>query len=185
MGFGGSGPSVENMHKVRQNTAFVPQRKTLTKIEGISQGLALVPSGVFVLVARHGGETVAMLASFVQQAGFDPPMIVAAVQYSRPVRQMIQDSGAFALSVMSTDSKQSLKRFWTPPEGADPFDGLETQNHATGLPILSDAVGFLECRLHSSTDAGDHVLLIAEVINGGRIGKGDPMIRIRKNGFDY
>ena len=154
------------------------------KTEEISQGLALVPSGVFVVVATHGDETAAMLASFVQQVGFDPPMIIAAVQPSRPVRKLIQDSGTFALSVMSNDSKQSLRRFWTPPEG-DPFDGLETQTHKTGLPILSDAVGFLECRLQDSTDAGDHVLLIAEVTNGGRIREGEPMVRIRNNGFDY
>jgi flavin reductase (DIM6/NTAB) family NADH-FMN oxidoreductase RutF len=99
---------------------------------------------------------------------------------------MIQDSQQFAVSVMSKDSKESLSRFWKGvPDGADPFEGLSTSLHDTGIPILDDAVGFLECMLRETADAGDHFLCIGEVINGGRVGEGEPFVRIRKNGFDY
>jgi flavin reductase (DIM6/NTAB) family NADH-FMN oxidoreductase RutF len=156
------------------------------KREAISQGLALVPSGVFVLATVHEGQSSAILASFIQQAAFDPPMIVAAVGQDRSIGRMIRDSKQFAVSVMSKDSKESLSRFWKGvPEGADPFDGLSTSTHDTGIPILSDAVGFLECKLRETLDAGDHFLCLGEVVNGGRVEDGEPFIRIRKNGFDY
>lgn len=157
------------------------------KREGISQGLAAVPSGVFVLAARQGGLRAAMLASFVQQAGFDPPSLVVAVGRGRPVLGLIQESGAFALSVMGSGSKPSLKRFWKGvPEGSDPFEGLETRAGATGIPILEDAVAFLECSLIRELDAGDHLLCLGEVIAGGRISADiPPMVRIRTDGFEY
>ena len=156
------------------------------KREGISQGLVLVPSGVFVLATVHEGQRSAMLASFIQQAAFDPPMIVTAIQQERSIGRMIRDSQQFAVSVMSKDSKDSLSRFWKGvPDGGDPFEGLTTSIHDTGIPILGDAVGFLECRLRNTLDAGDHFLCVGEVINGGRVGDGEPFVRVRKNGFDY
>ena len=99
---------------------------------------------------------------------------------------MIQESGLFAVSVMSKDSKESLARFWKGiPEGSDPFENLSNSVHETGIPILEDALGFLECRLKESLDTGDHLLCIGEIINGGRINEGDPFVRVRKTGFEY
>ena len=156
------------------------------KREGISQGLALIPSGVFVLATAHEGRREAMLASFIQQAGFDPPMIVTAIQHSRPINRMIRESKQFAVSIMGKDSKKSLQRFWqgVPDEG-DPFQGLDTSLHDTDIPVLNDAVGFLECKLRGATEAGDHWIVIGEVVNGGRVEVGEPFVRIRTNGFDY
>jgi flavin reductase (DIM6/NTAB) family NADH-FMN oxidoreductase RutF len=155
--------------------------------EGISQGLAAVPSGVFVLAAGREGRRAAMLASFVQQVGFDPPCLVVAVGRNRPVLDLIGDSGSFALSIMGSDSKESLRRFWKgAPEGVDPFEGLPTRAGATGIPILEDAIAYLECSLRTRLDTGDHVLCVGEVTGGGRIvANAPPMVRIRTNGFEY
>ena len=85
------------------------QKETLMKREGIRDGLALVPSGVFILAALHEGRNQAMLASFVQQAAFDPPMVIAAIQSTRPVRRSMEESRHFALSILGKKSKSALK----------------------------------------------------------------------------
>ena len=74
------------------------------KRDDISQGLGLIPSGVFVLASHSDGQSSAMLASFVQQAGFDPPAVVAALQHGRPIRSMIEKSGVFVINIMGKDS---------------------------------------------------------------------------------
>jgi 3-hydroxy-9,10-secoandrosta-1,3,5(10)-triene-9,17-dione monooxygenase reductase component len=155
--------------------------------DGISQGLAMIPSGVFVLAAEADGRRGAMLASFVQQTGFEPPSVVVAVGRDRDIRKMIESSGRFVLSVMGQESKASLKQFWKGvPEGRDPFEGLSTRPAGSGSPIPEDAVGYLECRLSQVIDLGDHCLCVGEVIEGGRVmAQGDPMVRLRKNGFEY
>lgn len=154
--------------------------------DGIGKGLALIPSGVFVVAATDNGRNAAMLASFVQQAGFDPPSVTVAVNAKRPLLGAILASGRFAISTMSSESKDSLKRFWKGvPDGTDPFDGLETETHETGVPVLKDAVAFIECALQDTLDAGDHVVCVGRVLNGGRIREQEPMVRIRSDGFEY
>jgi len=154
--------------------------------DGISKGLALIPSGVFIVAAADQGQRYGMLASFVQQSGFDPPSVSVAVNSRRPILGAIQKTGRFAISTMSAASKDSLKRFWKGvPEGADPFEGLEVRTYETGLPILSDAVSFVECELTGSLDADDHVLCLGRVTNGGAVQPGEPMVRIRTDGFEY
>lgn len=157
------------------------------KDDGISQGLAMIPSGVFVLASGTGDQTSAMLASFVQQTGFEPPSVMVAVGRNREIRRMIETSGQFVLSVMGQDSKASLKKFWKGiPEGADPFEGLRTRSTMSGIPIPADAVAYVECRLRQVVEVDDHCLCVGEVVGGGRVmAEGDPMVRIRKNGFEY
>src|SRR5918999_987649 len=45
----------------------------------VGKALGRVPSGVFILTAAHNGESAAMMASWVQQAAFDPPAVSIAM----------------------------------------------------------------------------------------------------------
>ena len=46
-----------------------------------------------------------------------------------------------------------------PPEEAGA--GFDRTQH--GTPVLHGALAYLECRLHTAQDAGDHTIFIAEV----------------------
>ena len=37
------------------------------------------------------------------------------------------------------------------------------RSHSARHPVLNGALAYLECRLHSAQDAGDHTIFIAEV----------------------
>ena len=53
--------------------------------------------------------------------------------------------------------------------------GAHFDRTAHGTPVLNGALAYLECRLHSAQDAGDHTIFIAEVeevvVRGG-----DPLL---------
>ena len=51
----------------------------------VGKALGRIPSGVFVLTAVHENRRDAMLASWVQQVGFDPPAVSIAVAKGRPI----------------------------------------------------------------------------------------------------
>src|SRR5207248_1846356 len=92
----------------------------------IGKALGKVPSGVYILTATHGGRSTALLASWVQQAAFDPPAVSIALAKDRPVRTMIDGGGVFALSVLAKDDIQLMKKYARGiPEGDDPFAGVE------------------------------------------------------------
>src|SRR5438874_8727460 len=68
--------------------------------------LGRVPSGLFVLTARHGTRETGMLASWVQQCSFDPPQVSMAVRKGRDVLDWLADGAAFVLNVLAEGQKQ-------------------------------------------------------------------------------
>jgi flavin reductase (DIM6/NTAB) family NADH-FMN oxidoreductase RutF len=68
----------------------------------------------------------------------------------------------------------------------DPFDGIATHATPGGLPVLSGALAWLDCRLtHSFDFDADHLLLVAEVVDGQLQKEGAPFTHVRGNGFHY
>jgi flavin reductase (DIM6/NTAB) family NADH-FMN oxidoreductase RutF len=152
----------------------------------IGHALGRIPSGVAVLTTRDKGMDGAMLASWYQQVSFAPPMVSFAVKRGRPVVEMIQNSKKLALNLLHTGQKDMLGHFGRGFEpGQDPFVGLKTETQSLGVPILKNCLGFLECELRHQYDAGDHLLFVAEVVNAGAEEEGQPMVHLRRNGFNY
>ena len=75
---------------------------------------------------------------------------------------------------------------FTQPDNDSPFAGLELDENEHSIPQLAEALAFLACRITGKIEGGDHTIYAAEVIDG--ILNDDacqPMVRIRKNGFQY
>lgn len=152
----------------------------------IGRALGRIPSGVAVLSARQGSQNFAMLASWFQQVGFEPPMICVAIKQDRPVAQALQNSEKFALNLLHTGQKDMMAHFGKGFEpGQDPFQGLETETQQLGLPLLKHSLCFLECQLKHVYEAGDHSLFVGEVLNAGTEEEGQPVVHLRRNGFHY
>lgn len=148
--------------------------------------LGQIASGCFVLTARDADKSTGILASWVQQAGFDPPALTVAVAKERPIRAMIEKSRQFVINIV--DSKQCtvmLKRFGKHSAGdSSVFANVSVQNHAAGV-IVDDCLGYLCCELSGSVDAGDHIVYVGRIIGGGQKAPGEPSVHIRTNGFGY
>lgn len=153
--------------------------------EGLKAALGRIPSGLYVVGAVHEGRRLGMLCSFVEQAGFEPPMISLSLGRDRSLRQLLEDGALFSVNILGTEDKKILAAFASPGEG-DPFAPFSLVENSHDLPQLEDALACLVCRPRGSVEAGDHVVYVAEVLEGclHREG-GEPMIRIRKNGFAY
>ena len=74
-------------------------------IEGIGAALGKIPSGVFIATSIQDGEEVGMLASFVEQAGFNPPMITVAIGVDRRLNQAIEDSNTVSYTHLTLPTK--------------------------------------------------------------------------------
>jgi flavin reductase (DIM6/NTAB) family NADH-FMN oxidoreductase RutF len=153
--------------------------------EGLKLALGRIPSGLFAAGAILDGRRVGILCSFVEQAGFEPPMISVALGVDRPLRAAVERGGMFSLNVLGAEDKKLLAAFASGREG-DPFAAFTLVENAHGLPQLADALAWLACRPCGSVAAGDHVVYVAEVIEGClHRAAGEPMIRLRKNGLTY
>jgi flavin reductase (DIM6/NTAB) family NADH-FMN oxidoreductase RutF len=157
-----------------------PQRLQMGKAIG------RIPSGVFVLTVHHEGKSHAMIASWVQQASFEPPALSMALEKSRPMAKTIRAAKKFALSVLPDDDKTLMKHYAKPFEDADPFEGVRTQQTPGGISVLADALAWLECTLISTCDfAADHEIFLGQINAASILKEGKPYTHIRGNGYHY
>lgn len=129
--------------------------------------------GIYVLTTRVDEVINGMIASWVSQVSYDPLLIMAAVHPNRYTHGLITQSGCFALNIISGDQKEYLRRF----KGADSklkFSSIEWENGLTGVPVLKDCIGYLECRVMETLHPGNHALFIGEVTAGQYITDGTP-----------
>lgn len=148
--------------------------------------LGRVPSGLFILTARHGSEETGMLASWVQQCGFDPPQVVAAFAKDRWVLKWLKPHAAFAVNVLAEGQKPLMAHFgkgFGPGEAA--FTGLDVIRSDHAAPVLKDSHAWLDCRVVEKFETGDHVLVIGKVMNGAVHSDSRPATHVRKTGTHY
>jgi flavin reductase (DIM6/NTAB) family NADH-FMN oxidoreductase RutF len=166
------------------------QSDAVPDTDAIGPVLGRTPSGVFILTASDGnGQETGMLASWVQQASFDPPAVTVAVNSKRYLNDWLKKSPQVALNLVGESQSVYLKHFG---RGFDPdqpaFEGLQTSKAANGATVLDDVLGYLAGEVTAKMEAGDHVIYLVQITAAGSSDKLEsekPMIHIRKNGFKY
>ena len=95
-----------------------------------------IPSGVFILTVGTGEKATGMLASWVMQAGFEPPMVSVAVKLGRYVCDWMTDGQPFVLNLLGETNKSHMAHFGRGFEpNAPAFEGLDISHCARGVPI--------------------------------------------------
>ena len=156
-------------------------------LEDPGAALGRIPSGIFILTTTYQGRSTGMLASWVQQAGFAPPMVTVAVRRDRYVADWIAGSGRFTLNQVAAGNKALLKHFgrgFGPDDEA--FAGIALRDDSRDGPVLAGAMAYLRAEVAGCIDGGDHRVFLATVVNGERLDPGaEPMIHLRKSGLHY
>lgn len=138
--------------------------------ERIGAALGRIPSGLFILTAWNEDRRMGMLASWVQQVSFKPPLISVAVAKTRPIMPLISESKLFGLCQLPQDEKAMMRKFsgTMDPSDDDPFLGVElVSDTVTRVPILANTLGYLECEVTCHLDVdGDHNLFVGSVKGG-------------------
>lgn len=149
-----------------------------------SKPVGKIPSGVFILTAQHGTDRVGMIASWVQQMGFEPLTVAVALHPDRAAYKLIQQSGRFTLNTVGEEQYHLMKAF-----GKNDTDGFsELANSPTQCGIkLHEAHGYMDCVVKATVPGvTDHVVVLAEVIDGHYVCEtAKPFTHLRKNGFSY
>lgn len=127
--------------------------------------LRLLSNGVYVITsssgARHGGATV----TWVSQASFKPPLVMAAIRPNSNVFKCLVESGVAAVHILDCGQQDVATRFFSPTKVVDhtmndePFvPGL------TGAPILRNAAAYFEGAVRHIFTLGDHAVVVLEVV---------------------
>jgi flavin reductase (DIM6/NTAB) family NADH-FMN oxidoreductase RutF len=108
----------------------------------------------------------------------DPPLVLVCVISPSEGSDHIKRNSCFAVNVLHAE-QEPISRYFASrdrPRGRDAFRDVPHRIAASGSPILDGAIGYLDCRLHTTHSAGDHDIFIGEVLELGFDADGEPLV---------
>jgi flavin reductase (DIM6/NTAB) family NADH-FMN oxidoreductase RutF len=125
------------------------------------------PTGVTVVTAASDdGSTHGMTVNSFSSVSLDPMLVLVCLNETSRGVGLIERAGAFAVNVLSA-GQQDVSRWFANrhrPAGSTMFDGVPFEPGVTGCPVLAGAVASFDCRLRQSHRAGDHLIVLGEVV---------------------
>ena len=151
---------------------------------GVEPILERLPYGLFAVVSRDDETPAAMVATWITQVSFTPPLLALAVERDSRMRRCIETSGRFSINLVPGDGIELAReviRFAN--RGPDDARDLFRTTAGGGL-YLRGALASIDCRLVSQVAAGDHILCIGEASEGEEKEGGTPLL-LRDTGWRY
>ncbi|GCL40612.1 flavin reductase [Anabaena sp. FACHB-1250] len=154
----------------------------------MEKALGRISNGLYIVTAKKGDVSGAMIASWVTQASLQPLGFTIAVAKDRALDSLLQINDHFVLNVLEEGNYQDLKKHFLKRllPGIDRFTDVKIQTAKNGSPILSDALAYMECEVINSMECSDHWILYC-IVNDGKVSKPDGItaVRHRKVGNYY
>jgi flavin reductase (DIM6/NTAB) family NADH-FMN oxidoreductase RutF len=134
-------------------------------------------SGVTIVTTRTedhqpNGLTVSSFASL----SLAPPLVLVCIDKRASIHDLLVEGRYFAVNVLAEDQEILSRRFAS--RDADRFSGTGYTEGMTGVPILSDVLAAIECRIVHTYPGGDHTIVVGEVEHA-IVGDGKPLAYFR------
>ena len=107
-----------------------------------------------------------MTANSFTSVSLQPPLVLVCVATESFMWRTFAAAGYFAVNVLSGHQIALSKRF--AERHSDRFDGVDWSPGVTGAPVLEGVLAHLECRRYRDIEAGDHMILLGEVVGFDR-----------------
>jgi flavin reductase (DIM6/NTAB) family NADH-FMN oxidoreductase RutF len=144
--------------------------------------MRLFPAGVCVVGADAHGDRIAATVGSLVSLSLEPPLVGISVGRDLALHELLRSAGAFGVSILRGDQAEVASQF---ARGAPPivlWQGVATRAGVTGVPLLADALAWIECRVWAEYDAGDHTLFVGEVV-ALEEGEPGPGLVYREHGY--
>jgi flavin reductase len=142
------------------------------------QAVRRFTTGVAVLTLWHGDVLQGTTVSSVTAVSRDPLLIGVCLRAESGLTEVLGEGRRFAVNVLSTRQSPLAGWFADParPRGLAQFEQLEWEPDAfSGAPWISGSLASIGCLLTATVPAGDHTLLLGEVVTA-RTGEGAPLL---------
>jgi flavin reductase (DIM6/NTAB) family NADH-FMN oxidoreductase RutF len=162
-----------------------PKRPDLIDPQRFREVMSSFPSGVVVVTAfAHDGAPRGLTVNAFCAVSLEPPLALACIDKLSNTLPAVRHTGGFTANILAA-GRESLARLMA-TKAADKFKTLEwRRSDAGGGPVLEhDIAAYAVCTLKETIDAGDHWILIGNVVEGARIPDVTPLVFGRRDYFD-
>src|SRR4051812_21571009 len=129
-------------------------------------------TGVAVVTAEHEGTAAGMTLNSFTSVSLDPLLVLVSLANDSRTLHATRPSGRFAVSILGrsqTDLALDFSQPWAP------FPVGHVERDREGFLFVNGAVAVLRCQVERIEEAGDHTLVLGEVISIAH-GGGEPLL---------
>lgn len=127
--------------------------------------LGAFATGVTVITTAGPADHYGMTANAFSSVSLDPPLVLMCVIAGTRGAKALAANGVFAVNVLTEEQEQLSNYFASRsrPGGRSAFEQVPHAAGVTGAPLIKGCAAHLDCRLHATHEAGDHLIFIGEV----------------------
>jgi flavin reductase (DIM6/NTAB) family NADH-FMN oxidoreductase RutF len=129
-----------------------------------------LPNALALVGSRAGDEWNGMTTSWITQVSMEPVLIGVGVDNTAVTHRLISNGGSFTVNLWSADDTRVFVKFSKPAAfdaAAMTLNDRPIRTGATGAPIFTDAVAWMDCAVRSSQDYGTHTFFVGEIVAAG------------------
>ncbi|MBT8471904.1 MAG: flavin reductase family protein [Marinicaulis sp.] len=130
----------------------------------LKDALSRFATGVAVAGCKapgDGGFAALTINSFTS-VSLEPPLVLWCLENKASVYPAFMSTTSYSVNILRSDQKDLSQRFAT--WGQNKFTDDEIETWETGAPIMKDRLAAFDCKIHARHKAGDHVILVGEVV---------------------
>lgn len=147
------------------------------------KALGCFATGITVITLASEDEVHGMTANAFASVSLNPMLVLVCVDQRARTHAHMHAKKRFGVNVLA-ENQRAISEYYARParthDRAAQDAGAFFERTEHGTPVLAGALAYLECRLHSAQDAGDHTIFIAEV-EKVVVRKGQPLLYFESN----
>ena len=142
----------------------------------------LSPRQVVLITSRFDNLDNVLPVDWHMPLSFSPKLYAICLESGNYSSGMIKDSAIFAVNFMSAEyENQIIECGRLSGKDTDKFKvtGLEKiEASKINVPLVKNAIGYLECKLINTLKTGDHTLFIGEVLAEKEVGNKEKLFHV-------
>ena len=131
-------------------------------------------TGVTVITTLESDVPYGITANSFTSVSLSPPLVMFCLGESSTNFKFFMESDCFAVNIL-TEQQDSLSARFASYEG-NRFEGVDWVTWETGAPILKNVVSAIDCRLEATHDAGDHIIMVGQVVRAEKQNNTEPLL---------
>jgi flavin reductase (DIM6/NTAB) family NADH-FMN oxidoreductase RutF len=137
--------------------------------------LGCFATGVCVVTGSlDKGHAFGITVNSFASVSLDPPLILWSLQNDSEMFEAFEHCTRWAVNILRSDQEDLSSRYAR--RGGHQLDPAHVETGAAGMPVMPDSLVSLECELEARYPGGDHVILLARVLEMTHRSPGNPLV---------
>ena len=162
----------------RKQPRSAPEFRAGSDARTLRDALGCFATGITIVTTIDpDGVPVGLTANSFTSVSLEPPLLLVCIANTATTAAVLRGVEHFAVNLLQIGQQPTSNRF--AGRGVDRFAQTAWSPGETGVPLLDGSLGAFECRRQAIYEAGDHFILVGEVVRAQFEPRRDPLLYFR------